>query len=396
MKQLFRNKIFLLITTTDIIQLFGIWIRNIAILFFVMEQTNDSPNAVSAITFIEMLPMVFFSLIGGVIADRYHPKKTMILGDVLSMISFIIIGLMIPHVHWIFVLFATLVSGIVSQFSYPSSARYFKAYLPHDDVDKATAFSQTIASIFPIIGPALGTFLYYTFGIQVVFWIVANLFFVSVLLLLMLPKGNFESIRTQSTISEDIKRTVQYVKEHATLGPLFLSMFVLSIASGFSSTLDIFLVTERLGLEKVQYQWFAGIAGIGMIFGSIIFITWAEKLRSLKMMGILSCILAVTISIEGMSTVVWLTLALQFLDNVLIGIVAAYMMGAFTRESDEEMIGKLSGFSGFLWYAGFGIASAMAGPLMSSTHLVVVYIFAGTLLLGIGLWLTLRKVIPVK
>lgn len=87
MKELLRNKVFRIIMVTDFIQQMCIWIRNISILFFIVEKTNADPVAVSLITVFEYLPMFVFSYIGGTLADRWDPKKTMIIGDFLSWMS---------------------------------------------------------------------------------------------------------------------------------------------------------------------------------------------------------------------------------------------------------------------------------------------------------------------
>ncbi|MGM9985789.1 MAG: MFS transporter [Bacillaceae bacterium] len=381
MNMLLKNKVFWIITLTDIIQFVGIWIRNIAILFFVMEMTNDSPKAVSAIHVIEMLPMLVFSFIGGIIADRFHPKKTMLLGDTLSMISFAIMGVLIAKMDWWIILFATFVSAIVSQFSYPSSAKYFKEYLPEDAVDRAVAFNQTLGSIFPIVGPALGTYFYYALGIQNVLFLIVVLYAASVITLLFLPKGNFQISKEKFSIWQDAKDSIRYIRKNVMLSVYIMAMSFLVFAMGLASTLDIFLVTERLGLAQQEYQFFAGVAGIGMIVGAVLYIAKAEWFRSQKAVVIMGCSLAITLFVEGMSTIVGLTLSLQFIDNALLGILSAYVMGIFTKETTQAYIGKVNGLISLLWYLGMVMATGIAGPLMEATHIVVVYGCAGVAML---------------
>ncbi len=58
MKELFSNRVFQIIMVTDMIQQMGIWVRNIAVLFFVIEQTNADPVAISIVSVVEYLPML--------------------------------------------------------------------------------------------------------------------------------------------------------------------------------------------------------------------------------------------------------------------------------------------------------------------------------------------------
>lgn len=80
MKHLFGNRAFVLLMVSDFMQNIGIWIRNMALLFFIMEQSNHDPVAVSLLTVIEYAPIFVISMIGGVLADRWRPKRTMIWG----------------------------------------------------------------------------------------------------------------------------------------------------------------------------------------------------------------------------------------------------------------------------------------------------------------------------
>lgn len=75
MKELLKNRVFLIVQGADLLQQIGIWTRNMALLFYIMEMTNNNPTAVSLLTTLEYLPIFIFSLIGGTYADRWNPKK---------------------------------------------------------------------------------------------------------------------------------------------------------------------------------------------------------------------------------------------------------------------------------------------------------------------------------
>ena len=65
----------------------GIWVRNFAVLLYVMEMTKGDAFAISMISVAEFAPIFIFSFIGGTFADRWKPKKTMIWCETLSSIS---------------------------------------------------------------------------------------------------------------------------------------------------------------------------------------------------------------------------------------------------------------------------------------------------------------------
>lgn len=267
---LFKNRVFTTILFTDIIQQAAIWIRNISVMFFIMDVTNKDPMAISALNFVEMVPMFLLTFLGGIIADKYNPKRLMFLGDFLSFISFVILGSLISKGYIIAIFITVLISAIVTQFSYPASQKYFKEYVDEEEIDSAIGISQLLASIFPIIGPFLGSYFYFTFGIGKTLLTIAFMFLISVALIITLPNKQFERIESDGFI-EDVKLTFNYVNNKKVIKVFAKMLFILSFGIGIAGNLDIFLVTERLGLNEEFYQFCSGIAGIGAVVGGVLY-----------------------------------------------------------------------------------------------------------------------------
>ena len=130
MQRLLSNRVFRLVMVSDLLQHTAIWIRNMALLFFVMERTGGDPVAVALLTVAEYVPIFVFSVIGGVLADRWNPKRTMIVGDLMSAASVGVILWLLTKGWWEAIYVATFVSAVVSQFSQPSSARISRSMFP--------------------------------------------------------------------------------------------------------------------------------------------------------------------------------------------------------------------------------------------------------------------------
>ena len=104
--------------------------------------------AVALLTVAENVPIFVFSVIGGVLADRWNPKRTMIAGDLMSAASVGVILWLLTKGWWEAVYVATFVSAVVGQLSQPSSARIFKRHVPDGDVSAAVGLSQSLISLF--------------------------------------------------------------------------------------------------------------------------------------------------------------------------------------------------------------------------------------------------------
>lgn len=371
---LIKNRVFVTILVTDIIQQMAIWIRNIAIMFFIMDLTNKDPLAISALNFIEYLPMFLLTFVGGIIADRYNPKKIMFFGDLFSFISFIILGVVISKGYIGAIFLVVLVSASVTQFSYPSSQKYFKEYVDEDSIDKAIGISQLLSSGFFVIGPFIGSQFYFKFGIDKTLMIISVLFLISIALISTLPNKNFEKIKSSGFI-EDIGLTFKYLNEKEILKLLTKMFFVVSFAMGIANNLDIFLVTDRLGLSEEFYQFFSGIAGIGVIIGGGIYLL-VSKHMNIKVLYILIGVFSITVFFEGYSTNAVLTMMLQFIDNVLGGILSGYVMTLITKVTDQEYLGKVNGVTSTLMTFGIMVGTIFSGIFMKYASIVFAFFVA--------------------
>lgn len=369
---LIRNRVFITILFTDIIQQMAIWIRNLSIMFFVMEATNSNPLTISTLNFLEYIPMVMLTFIGGVIADKYNPKKLMLLGDSLSIISFIILGFFIGKGILISIFAVVFVSAVITQFSYPASQKYFKEFIPEEQVDQAIGVSQLLGSFFYVAGPFLGSYFYFNFGIQKTLTIISILFLMSISLIWTLPNKKFEVLESKGFI-EDIKLTIKYIRGKRKI-KIFLKVFaLLSITLGTASNLDIFLVTKRLGLDERSYQFFSGVAGIGMIVGGLLYIVFTKYFSRFEVLFIFTLILSITIFFEGYSTIPLITIILQLIDNAMLAILSSYIAALFTKITDQEYLGKVNGLSSTIMYMGISIGTIFSGIAMKNVSIVFAY-----------------------
>lgn len=151
MGKLLRNRFMIGILLSMTFLQLGIWVRNFAVLLFVMEKTNGSALAVSLISVAEFAPIFIFSFIGGVWADRWKPKKTMVWCDIGSAVSvaFVLLALLLGT--WKAVFLATLVSSILSQFSQPSSMKLFKRHVPEDQLQTGMSMFQSVIAVFTLL-----------------------------------------------------------------------------------------------------------------------------------------------------------------------------------------------------------------------------------------------------
>ncbi|HYK71605.1 MAG TPA: MFS transporter [Pseudoneobacillus sp.] len=378
-KLFFANRFIQSILLSNLFLQLGIWVRNFAILLFVTEQTNKDPVAISLISVAEFGPIFLFSFIGGAFADRWRPKLTMVVCDLLSALSIFIVLFALFYGGWQAIFFATLVSSILSQFSQPSGMKLFKLHVPESLIQMGMSMYQTINAIFMILGPMIGTLIYFKFGINTAIAIMGICFLLSAAVLTFIPKDVKVKKDSTTKLSHEMKMGLRYVfsnKIFVYMGAFFL---IAGMGMGLINPLGIFLVTEQLGLEAQQLQWFTAVSGLGMILGGIIAMGLSKKTTptAMLMVGFISS--AISVAVMGSVKLVWLALVAQFISGMMGPLIHIACNTLILSNSEESFVGRVNGILNPLFMGGMIINMSLVGVLKDQLGLNAMYLMASSL-----------------
>lgn len=393
-----NNKFLRVIIASNIFLQLGIWIRNFAILLFVMEKTNNNAYAISLISVAEFSPIFIFSFIGGTFADRWRPKLTMVLCDLFSAISVFLVLLTIIFGSWQAVFFVSFISAILSQFSQPSSMKLFKVHIPEEKLQPGMAMFQTLMSIFIIIGPLLGTIVYQRLGINIAIGIMGLAFLLSAGVLVFLPNDldamKNENEKIESSFWREFKEGFKYVYERKALMILGGIFALAGLAVGITQPLGIFLVVERLGLPKENLQWLLAVFGISMLMGGGVIMNLSQKFSPQKLLAIGLLVNAISVIGMGVSTNFEITLAFQFINGFFMPCIQIGINTLILKLTNVEFIGRVNGVLNPMFMGAMVLTISLAGWLKVQFSLVDMYIVSGILfLLGTLLTVSLFKLI---
>ncbi|SFH08620.1 Predicted arabinose efflux permease, MFS family [Desulfotomaculum arcticum] len=377
---LYRNSVVQGILLSQFFLQIGIWIRNFSVLLFVVEMTGEDPFAVSMVSVAEFAPIFIFSFIGGTFADRWRPKRTMIWCDVLSAVSVFAVLLALVFGSWQAVFFTTLFSAILSQFSQPSGLKLFKMHLPAQEIQAGMSLYQTIFSIFMVLGPVLGTYVFQTLGIYVAIALTGTAFLLSAAaLLLLLPSDIREESIVPAPILKEMAAGIRYLLSKKALTLLGACFLAAGLALGLIQPMGVFLVTERLGQEKEFLKWLLTVYGLGMIVGGGLAAVFAKAAAPQKLLIFGLFFDAIGIAICGISTTTWLTLAGQFISGLVLPCISIGINTIMLQNTDHQFIGRVNGILSPLFTGAMVITMGMAGLLKKMFSLVAIYEAAGIL-----------------
>ncbi|MGO0061139.1 MFS transporter [Brevibacillus fluminis] len=379
LRSFFANRYVQSILLSAVFLQFGVWVRNFAILLFVTEQTNKDPVAISMISLAEFAPIFIFSFIGGAFADRWRPKRTMVLCDLLSAISVFGVLAAMMYGGWQVIFFATLVSSILSQFSQPAGMKLFKQHVQESQLQMSMSMYQTIQAIFMVLGPMLGTLIYFRFGIQAAIGIMGICFLLSAGVLMFLPADQKEEKAAPRQLTQDLKLGLSYV----IANKLFLFMGGFSLAAGLAlglmNPMAIFLVTEHLNMSAQSLQWFTAVNGVGMIIGGMMVMGLSRKMtpQTMLLVGFFANSLAV--AVMGTIDIVWMVIVTQFLSGLMVPFIHVACQTIILTRAEEAFVGRVSGIISPLFIGGMVVTMSLVGSLKAVLPLSGVYLMAAGL-----------------
>lgn len=371
---LFKNRFLRVILLSGLLLQIGIWVRNFAVLLFVMDKTKGDPVAVSMISVAEYAPIFIFSLIGGTFADRWPPKRTMIWCDFLSALSVFAVLIALILASWKVIFFATLFSAILSQFSQPSGMKLFKIHVPGEQMQMGMSIYQTLFAVFMILGPVLGTLVYQSLGIEVAIAVMGLAFLLSAGVLLFLPPDRqTEVTNSSSRLHQEIVSGLRYVWSKKVLKLLGACFTTIGLGLGLIQPLLIFIVTERLGLPKEYLQWFLIVNGSGMILGGILTLAISKKIQPPAMLALGMLGTVIGIAAISWASVLWLIFLIQFLIGLVNPSINISINTMIIQNTEDAFVGRVNGILNPLFIGSMVVTMSIAGGLKELLSLAAMY-----------------------
>ncbi|MBB6735257.1 MFS transporter [Cohnella zeiphila] len=377
---LLRNRYVASILLSNVFSQFGIWVRNLAVLLEAMKRTGGDAFAVSMISVAEYAPIFAFSFIGGVFADRWRPKKTVVRCEILSAISvFAVLGEFAAG-SWQAVFAATLVSSILSQFAQPSGMKLFKQHVRDEDAQICMSMLQIIMSVFLTAGPVLGTFVYGQWGMKPALLLTGAAFLLSALALRFIPADpamrEAAEAPVRSSLLSDMADGLRYVWRKPDLLRLSLCFALVGFGVGLISPLGMFVVTERLGLSTENLPWITVPYGVGEMIGGMATFLLAAKVAPARLLALGLLVNGAGILVTGRSAVLWLTMAAQFVLAFLQPAIFIGNNALVMRQTDPAYIGRVTGIRTPLMTGAMLLSMGCAGILKDALSLTGVYALA--------------------
>ena len=243
---------------------------------------DNQPIVVSGIGLARFLPILLFSLFGGLVADQFNRRRILFATQTVMMLSALALGVLTVsgtiQVWHIYLL--TGVQAMAGSFDTPARQALIPNLIPRELFANAFSLNSISFNTGAILGPALSGIIIATLGLQWVYFINAASYLAVILALALVGDIPQEEITTEGSITASargratnlaaIREGIQFITRH----PIILSSMLLDFwATFFSSanTLLPFVAKNVLHVGVQEYGWLSAGQSIGAVSVGILF-----------------------------------------------------------------------------------------------------------------------------
>ncbi len=375
------------------ISLIGSWMQQVAVGWLALELSND-PFVVGVVAAAGTLPILIFSLPGGVLADVADKLRVIRIAQALMLVEASVLWYLAwtGHLTILSLIILTSIGGLLAAFEIPARQALFVELVGHDDLAAAIALNSTGFNLARVIGPSVAAVIIAKLGIEWTFGINA-LSFVAVLIGLamiqLVPRARSDAPRQGAL--EGISEAVRYVLDTPPLPMLMLLAMVFSLLGIPILTLLPVVARDVLGLGAGGYGGLMAVLGIGAMVGALAIAATGGGVKKGRTLWYASHTLPVLLMLFALVRIPTLNAILIFGIGIAMIINNALVNARLQEVVPDALRGRVMSLYVMVYIGASPIGSFMAGAIAKGFGAAWAIGGTAALMLLFALWVFRRE-----
>jgi predicted MFS family arabinose efflux permease len=359
----------------------GTWMQNLAQAWLVYD-ISGSAFYLGLDAFLAQVPIILFSLLGGVFADRTSRRKILLISQYIQMANaFVLAGLMYSGLRHVWpILILSFVTGTAQSFGGPAYSALVPTLVEPEDLPNAIALNSIQFNLARIIGPVLGGLALKKLGATWCFGL-NGLSFVAVIISLYMIRLRFDAKPTGDSVISSMKTGFAFIRERDPMVSLiFLAFSITAIGFPMIAFLPVF-ARSVFHSDSDTYSALLASSGLGSVTGALII---AGMSRRKKLGGpalIMLAILGVTTTCFALSKMVVLSCFFLFLSGAAMMSVFALLISMVQLITPDNMRGRVMSVYNVAFRGGMPVGSIIIGAILQHHSAPAVIAVNGALLI---------------
>ena len=248
----------------------GTWMQTTAQGYLVYEITQ-SPAYLGYVATANGLPTLFFTLFGGIVADKISKRKLIIITQASMMVlAFILAVLTFTGLvqAWHIIILAFLL-GIANSFDAPARQAFVVEMVDREDLSNAIALNSSIFNLGVVIGPAVSAIVYALVGPAWCFTINGITFIAVISALALMKMKPVQIVPSKGSPLTNLAEGLKYVLQERRIRLILVYVSILSIFGFSLLTLVPAWAVSILGGDVTTNGWLLSARGVGSLIGAL-------------------------------------------------------------------------------------------------------------------------------
>jgi predicted MFS family arabinose efflux permease len=242
-------------------------LAGVTLLLLVLDRTG-SGLGVAGVVVAEVLPVLLFAPLAGVVVDRLPRRHIMIAADLVRMVLAAMLPLVYAHVVAVYAIAFALSAATV--FFNPAANSLLPALVRERELIAANSGIWTTAVVAQIALAPLAGALAATAGYAAAFWVNAGSFATSAVLLVGLAVPSHRVDAISHGWLRDARDGARLLVADRLLRALATAQVLTALSAGATSALLVVLAREQLGLGPQGFGWLLAAIAVGAVAGPVL------------------------------------------------------------------------------------------------------------------------------
>jgi predicted outer membrane lipoprotein len=382
-----RHRDFRLLWIGQTVSLIGDGTYYVAVAWLVYQDMGQSAAAFAAVGVVWSLPQLLLLLASGALSDRMDRRHLMIAGDLLRLVSILLIGVLTltDRITMPLLLGLVLFYGSGQALFGPAFSSIIPSIVSEDVLVEANSVGQVARPLaMTIVGPVIGGLLL-LLGTGWAFIFDALTFSVSALCIAMMRARKPADEGPHEPLIPQIKEGIRYVRSETWIFVALLTATVsLFCVWGPWETLMPLVITRDLSGSGLDLALVFAAGGLGSVLVGIVAAQRGSIGRRPITVMYLSWALGMLMTAGfGLITAVWQGLFVAFVTEGSISLLIVIWYTSLQRIVPDQFLGRVMSLDWMISIAGLPLSFAVVGPVAEWIGTDRTLILAGVLGAGV-------------
>jgi MFS family permease len=388
-----RHRNFRLFIVGQFLSLCGTWIQAVGQGWLVF-QLSDSAFQVGLVSTMGSLPVLLFTLYGGVIADRVRKHRFILVLQWFLLLPVLAAAILVQLdlISVPIIMGLAVIVGTISAFEVPARQAFVVEMAGKEDLMNAIALNSSIFNLSRIIGPAIAAVLITAFGVAACFYVNAVSYLAAIIGLRMmrLPPGPAASLsRGMGSFGEGLR----FVLGQPWPRALVILTGTLSVFGfAFVALLPVY-AHDALGAEAAGYGGLLSAIGVGALGAALFVAGFGHRLKRHRTILVAGALFGVSLAAGAFATDYLVAILLLLAAGTAMVLNNVLTNTLLQTTAPDHLRGRVMGVYSFLILGLSPFGSLQAGYVAEHLGVRTAYAAGGAvcLLVALGLAWHMRR-----